>query len=150
PVLELNDPAWRIYTRNPVMPPHYVGHNAEIANALVTEGSVVRGKVAHSVLFCGTVVDEGSEVTDSIIFPRTKIGKNCKISKAIIGENVIIGDGTVIGGPPREGEVLDTELTGDLTIVGNDLTIPAETYLPQGMSLDHDIYYPNQEGGLPL
>ena len=147
PVLDLNDNAWRIYTRNPVMPPHYVGHHAEIRNSLVTEGSAVHGNVSHSILFCGTVVGEGSEVTDSIIFPRVKIGKNCKISKAIIGENVVIEDGTIIGGPLREGEVLDNDLTGDLTVVGNDLHLPAGTYLPEGMSLDHDIYYPNTQGG---
>jgi len=149
PELDLNDPTWRIYTRNPVMPPHYVGKNAQIRDSLVTEGSVVRGNVSHSVLFCGTLVDEGSEVSDSIIFPRAKIGKNCRIHKAIVGENVVIGDNVTLGGPLREGETCDNELTGDLTIVGNDLTVPDGTYLPSGMSLDHEIYYPNEEGGQP-
>lgn len=132
PVLNLNDPNWRIYTRNPVKPPHYISSEAEIANAMVAEGSVVRGSVAHSVLFYGSSVGEGSTVTDSVIFPNAKIGKNCSIRKAIIGENAVIEDGCDIGGEALKGEAVDNRLTGDLVLVGNDVTLRSGTRLPQG------------------
>jgi glucose-1-phosphate adenylyltransferase len=132
PVLDLNDPAWRIYTRNPVMPPHYTGRDAEVKNSLVAEGCVVRGKVTHTVLFCGAKADDGSTIVDSVVFPNAVIGRNCLVKKAIVGENAIIGDGVVIGAELREGETVDNRLTGDIALIGNDVTIPKGTVIPCG------------------
>ena len=69
------------------------------------------------------------------------IGKSCKITKAIIGENVVIGDGCTIGGPLREGETVDNRLTDDITLIGNDVTIPAGTYIPQGAVVNADTLH---------
>ncbi len=132
PVLDLNDPAWRIYTRNPVMPPHYTGRDAEVKNSLVAEGCVVRGKVTHTVLFCGVKAEDGSTIVDSVVFPNAEIGKNCLVKKAIIGENAVIGDGVVIGAELRDGETVDNHLTGDIALIGNDVTIPKGTVIPRG------------------
>ena len=132
PELNLNDPAWRIYTRNPVMPPHYTDAAADVKNSLVAEGCVVRGKVEHTVLFCGAKVEARSEVLDSVVFPNAEIGENCFVKKAIIGETSIIGDGVQIGVPPKEGETVDNRLTGDIVLIGNDVTIPAGTRIPSG------------------
>ncbi|MCL2671017.1 MAG: glucose-1-phosphate adenylyltransferase [Clostridiales bacterium] len=132
PVLDLNDPNWRIYTRNPVKPPHYIGHDAVITESLVAEGSVVRGSVKRSVLFFGSEVDEGSEVVDSVILPNSKIGKRCKIYKAIIDENTVIEDDCVLGDRRREGEQVDDSLTGDLVLIGSRVTLHAGTRLPKG------------------
>ena len=132
PVLELNDPSWRIYTRNPVMAPHYVGTEADVKNSLVTEGCVVLGKVEHSVLFCGSTVLEKTEVRDSVVFPGAVIGKGTVVQKAIVGENAVIGENVRIGDPPKEGEVIDNRLTGDIALIGNDVTIPAGTVIPAG------------------
>ena len=132
PELNLNDPAWRIYTRNPVMPPHYTDAAADVKNSLVAEGCVVRGKVEHTVLFCGTKVGTGAAVADAVVFPNAEIGEKCLVKKAIIGENSIIGDGVQIGVPPEEGETVDNRLTGDIVLIGNDVTIPAGTRIPSG------------------
>ncbi len=132
PVLDLNDPAWRIYTRNPVMPPHYTGAEADVENSLVTEGCVVRGKVTHSVLFVGAKIDSGADVSDSIVFPNAEVGENCTVKKAIIGENAIIGKNVRIGEPPKAGETVDNKLTGDIALIGNDVTIPDGTVIPCG------------------
>lgn len=132
PVLDLNDPNWRIYTKNPIMPPHYVSNSAVVKNSLVTEGCVVRGTVKHSVLFCGAVVEEGAVVEDSIVFPRSVIGKSCVLKKTIIGENVHLGDNCILGGALRDFDVIDNKLTGDITLIGNDVALPSNTYIPQG------------------
>ena len=132
PKIELNDPSWRIYSRNPVMPPHYVGAEAHIDRSLVTEGGVVEGRVEHSVLFAGVQIGRGAEVVDSVVFPGAVIGENARVHKAIIGENARIGSGAVIGGALREGEVVDNRLTGDITLVGNDICICNGAYLPCG------------------
>jgi len=132
PALELNDPSWRIYSRNPSMPPHVVGDTAEISNSLVTEGSVVDGTVKHSVLFAGVIVEEGAVVEDTVAMPGAVIRRGAKVKKAIIGENSIIGENAVIGGALREGETVDNSLTGDITLVGNDIFVHADAYLPVG------------------
>jgi glucose-1-phosphate adenylyltransferase len=144
PILDLNDPAWRIYTRNPVMPPHYTDANASITNSLVTEGCVVRGTVQNTVLFCGAKVGAEAQVLDSVIFPNAEIGNNCSVKKAIIGENAVIGDNVQIGVPLREGETVDNRLTGDVALIGIDVKVPAGTVIPSGAvvtaeTLDHFI-----------
>ncbi len=132
PVLDLSDPSWRIYTRNPVMPPHYTDKEAEVLNSLVTEGCVVRGKVLHSVLFCGAHVEADTDISDSIVMPNAEIRKGCTVRKAIIGENAVIGENAHIGVPPKEGETVDNKLTGDIVLIGNDVAIPAGTLIPSG------------------
>lgn len=132
PVLDLDDDNWRIYTRNAVMPPHYVSLTAQVTNSLVSEGAVVEGTVTNSVIFSGAHVQKGAVVKDSIIFPNAVVGKNATVEKAIVGENSLVGDFCVLGGQIRPGEQVNNKLTGDITLIGNDVTIPAQAYVPKG------------------
>ncbi len=132
PVLDLDDDSWRIYTRNPVMPPHYISGSAQVTNSLVAEGAVVEGTVTNSVIFCGARIEKGATVKDSIIFPNSVVGKSASVDKAIVGENSKIGDFTILGGQVRPGEKVNNKLTGDITLIGNDVTIPPQAYVPKG------------------
>ena len=73
--LELYDPNWKIYSRNPVMPPHYISNVANVQNSMVTEGCNVYGTVDFSILFAGVTVEEGAIVRDSIVMPGAVIKK---------------------------------------------------------------------------
>lgn len=139
PVLDLNDSNWRIYTRNPVMPPHFVGAEAYVRNSLISEGCVVEGAVENSVLFSGATVEKGARVTDCVILPNAHVGANCDLHKAIVGENTQVGAFTVMGGPLRPGEKVNNALTGDITLVGNDVVVPPCSYLAQGAVLNATI-----------
>ncbi|MEK3866585.1 glucose-1-phosphate adenylyltransferase [Paenibacillus sp. FSL H7-0716] len=97
PPLNLNDPTWRIFTRNPNQPAQYVAPGAKVSGCIINEGCIVHGEVKHSVLFYGVEVGEGSVITDSVIMPKVKIGKNVRIHKAIISENTVIDDYMEIG-----------------------------------------------------
>jgi glucose-1-phosphate adenylyltransferase len=97
PPLNLNDPNWRIFTRNPNQAAQYVAPEAKVSSCIINEGCIVHGEVKHSVLFYGVEVGEGSVITDSVIMPKVKIGKNVKIHKAIISENTVIEDYMEIG-----------------------------------------------------
>lgn len=97
PPLNLNDPSWRIFTRNPNQPAQYVAPGAKVSGCIINEGCIVHGEVKHSVLFYGVEVGEGSVITDSVIMPKVKIGKNVRIHKAIISENTVIDDYMEIG-----------------------------------------------------
>lgn len=136
PVLDLNDSNWRIYTRNPVMPPHFVGAEAYVRNSLICEGCVVEGAVENSILFSGATVEKGARVTDCVILPNAHVGANCDLHKAIVGENTQVGAFTVMGGPLRPGEKVNNALTGDITLVGNDVVVPPCSYLAQGAVLN--------------
>ncbi|MDF9843342.1 MULTISPECIES: glucose-1-phosphate adenylyltransferase [unclassified Paenibacillus] len=103
PPLNLNDPNWRIFTRNPNQPAQYVAPEAKVSSCIINEGCIVHGEVKHSVLFYGVEVGEGSVITDSVIMPKVKIGKNVRIHKAIISENTVIEDYMEIGND-RENE----------------------------------------------
>ena len=43
--LDLSEPNWKIYSRNPVMPPPYVAKGATVQNSLVAEGCSVYGDI---------------------------------------------------------------------------------------------------------
>ena len=65
--IDLYDPAWKIYSRNPVMPPQLIGKNAKIQNSMVTEGCVIDGTVDFSMISDGVTIETGAKVTDSIL-----------------------------------------------------------------------------------
>ncbi|MFU1797027.1 glucose-1-phosphate adenylyltransferase [Paenibacillus azoreducens] len=107
PPLMLNDPEWRIFTRNPNQPAEYIAPGAKVKNSMINEGCTVHGEVNHSVLFYGVEIGEGSVITDSVIMPQVSIGRNVRIHRAIIAEDMVIEDGTVIGGDrEEESEIL--------------------------------------------
>ena len=60
--LDLSDDEWKIYSRNPVMPPHYVAKGAHVQNSLVAEGCNVYGEIDFAVLFAGVYVAPGAVV----------------------------------------------------------------------------------------
>lgn len=120
--LNLYDADWHIYSRNPVMPPHYAAEGADISESMVTEGCIVEGKVDNSILFAGVVISENSEVNNSIVMPNTLIGNNSKVTYAIIAENVIIGCDVVFeGGSPS-----------NITVIGPGAVIPDGCVIPEG------------------
>lgn len=94
--LQFNDRSWKIYSKNPSMPPQYLSKTADVKDSLIVEGCIVHGKVRRSVLSPKVVIGEGSEVYDSVIMEDVKIGKNCIIKKAMIGSSAVIPDDSVI------------------------------------------------------
>lgn len=102
--LDLNDPEWRIYSRNPVMPPHYVAKGASMQNSLAAEGCNVYGAVDFSVLFAGVYVAPGAVVRDSIIMPGARIEEGAVVQYAIVAENSVVGANSVVGQRPEEME----------------------------------------------
>lgn len=114
PPLNLNDPNWRIYAGNQSFPPHYIGPEANLYGSLVGEGSAILGKVSHSVIFYDVLVEEGAQVSDSVIMPGTVIEKDAVVEAAIIGERCRIHAGAVIQGT-----------RGKIAVCGNDEEVEA-------------------------
>ena len=133
PRFNLYDKEWRIYSRSPIMPPHYVGTNAVVEDSLITEGCQVNGEIRHSVLFAGVIVESGAVVEDSIIMPHSVIKKGAVVKKAIVGENVTIGEDAQVGCEKRESDGdYDTKLTGDITLIANSMIVAGGVRVPKG------------------
>jgi len=67
-------------------------------DSMVSGGCIISGAhVRHSLLFSNVTVDNYTEIDSSVVLPDVKIGKNCKISHAVIDRGCVIPDGTVIG-----------------------------------------------------
>ncbi|WP_246599306.1 glucose-1-phosphate adenylyltransferase [Clostridium lacusfryxellense] len=116
--LDIHDDKWRIYTVNSMLPPQYIGPEANITNAMLNEGCTVLGEISNCVLFQGVHVGKGTKITNSVILPNTKIGNNVVIDKAIIGSDVVIRRNSYIGNG-RDIIVIEKgrEIKADLMVV---------------------------------
>ncbi len=131
--LDLNDPSWRIYYRNPASPPHYIAPCAKVSHATVTEGCEVYGIVEESVLFNNVTVEEGAQVRYSILMPGVKVGKNARVDFSIIAENSVIGECAQIG----SADVIDAQ-GGKITVLSSGIKISDNTVVAAGEMLDSD------------
>ena len=131
--LDLSEDTWKIYSRNPVMPPHYISKDAKVQNSLVAEGANVYGEIDFAVLFSGVYIAPGAIVRDSIIMPGTRIEEGAVVQYAIVAENSVIGKNAIVGQRPE-----DMENKGDwgVAVVGSDCVIPPETVVPPKAMVD--------------
>ena len=95
--LDMNDSSWRIYTEDVVGLPQYIGANANINRAYVTQGCVVDGELSNSVLFTGAKVGTGAKVIDSVLMPGVVVEDGAVVTRALIADGVVIGKGAVVG-----------------------------------------------------
>ena len=100
--LNLNDASWRIYTEDTPTLPQYIGPNAKIDKAFITQGCVVEGEVKHSVLFTGCKVGEGAKIIDSVLMPGVEVAAGAVVQRALVADNVKIGQDAVVGSADSE------------------------------------------------
>ena len=93
----------KVFSNSNVFPPQYLGREANIRNSLVCNGCTVYGSIKHSILGSGSVVLDVTVIEDSIILPNAWVGRNCRITRAIINEGAVVEDNTVIG--DAEGDI---------------------------------------------
>ncbi len=134
--LDLSDSEWKIYSRNPGLPPHYIGETAEVENSMISEGSNIDGKVDFSVLFSGVTVEEGAEIRDSIIMPGSRICKDAVVQYAIVAENAVIGEGAVVGARPETAENLKD---WGVAVVASGVHVGPGCVIPAKAMMDTDV-----------
>ena len=115
--LNLFDSSWQIRSHNKSLPPMYISKDAVLDNSIVSDGAIIKGTVRNSVISSSVEVEEGALVEDSVIMSNTYIGKNAKVIKSIIGENVVIHDGVNVY--DKDGKLYslgnNVELRGDIS-----------------------------------
>lgn len=110
--LDIRDKSWRVYSKNPISPPHFLTETGSVNDSLISDGCYIAGAIEHSILSEDVQIKSGSEVSDSVIMSGATIGKNVRIHRAIIGENAIIGDNAVIDGSEEIEVVGYSEVIG--------------------------------------
>ena len=111
--LNLNDASWRIYTEDTPTLPQYIGPNAKIDKAFITQGCVVEGEVKHSVLFTGCKVGEGAKIIDSVLMPGVEVAAGAVVQRALVADNIKIGPEAVVGSADSENiELVSKGVTG--------------------------------------
>ena len=128
--IDLHDKKWRIYAKNPGLPPHCVASGAVVKDSLITEGCEIRGKVEHSVVFAGVTVEEGASVIDAVVMPGAVIKRGAVVRRCIIAENAVVGAGALVG-----------EETGDIAVVGNAVQLPAGATVKAGVQVDENTTF---------
>lgn len=124
--LNLHDSAWKIFSRNPNQPPHYVGSDAVIKTSLISEGCKIYGTVEHCVLFPEVTIEKGAYVRDSIIMQNTVVEENSEIARAIIDEDVVVSSGCRIGGDEK------------ITVIGQGVKVKNNSVIEEGDSIEPD------------
>ena len=122
--LDLYEDSWKIYSRNPGMPPQYQGENAMVENSVIAEGSDIDGSVDFSVIFSGVTIETGATVNYSIVMPGATIKKGATVEYAIVGENTVIEENAHIGDKPEKYSNRDD---WGIAVVGHNQVIKADT-----------------------
>jgi len=104
--LDLSDASWRIYSEDASSLPAFIGSNAEVNRAYITQGVQVEGCVKNSVLSTGAMVAEGASVIDTVLMPGARIDEGATVTRAIIAANVRVGKGAVVGSADSENILL--------------------------------------------
>ena len=100
--LDLNDPTWKIYTEDVVSLPQYVGPDAVIDKAFITQGCVIDGTVKNSVLFTDSQVAAGAKVIDSVLMPGAVVEEGAVVQRALVADGIKIGKNAVVGSADSE------------------------------------------------
>ncbi len=100
--LDLSDPTWKIYTEDTTTLPQYLGPNADIRRAYITQGCVVDGEVKNSDLFTGAKVGKGAKVIDSVLMPGVEVEEGAVVKRALVANDVKIGKGAKVGSANSE------------------------------------------------
>ena len=134
--LDLSDPTWKIYSKTPTAPPHYVAPMATVQNSMIGEGSQVFGELDFSILFHNVTVEEGAVVRDSIVMPGTVIKAGAVVQYAIVAENAVIAENAVVGERPEAMANLDD---WGVAVVGAGVTVHKGARVAPKAMIDTDV-----------
>ena len=122
PEFDIDDPSWKIRSRNTAQAPQYIGNDAVIENSVITEGCEIDGTVINSVISPGVKIQSGAVVKDSVIMQGTTVKKGARVLYSILDEEVVVGENCIVGN--------DKEKSKDVSVIG------ASTVLPEGYIIE--------------
>lgn len=131
PKFDVSDSSWKIQSRSPLAPPHYMGVDSKVSNSIIMSGCEIDGTVEDSVLASSVIVKKGAVIKGSIIMADTVIEENAKVEYSIVDENTVIGKNAVIGEPKEDKK--------GLTVIGRNVTVSDGATVGGGLIIDKDV-----------
>ena len=148
PEFNLYEEFWKIYTKGDIIPPDYIADTAVIDRCIIGEGSEIYGEVHNSVIGADVRIEEGAVVRDSILMRHTYIGKNTVVDKAILAEDVTIGDECVIGTGEEAENVYKPQVYGfGLATIGEKSVVPSHVTVGKNTAIIGETVPEDYPGG---
>ncbi|MDD3360793.1 MAG: glucose-1-phosphate adenylyltransferase [Hespellia sp.] len=112
--LDLHDNHWKIYTEDVTTLPQYLGPNADIKQAFLTQGCTVDGEVKNSVLFTGVKIGTNTKIIDSVLMPGVIVEDGATVTRSLVANGVKIGKNAVVGSADSSAiELIAKRVKGD-------------------------------------
>ena len=131
PKFDVTDTSWKIQSRSPLAPPHFIGEGAKTYNSIIMSGCEIYGTVENSVLSSDVIIEKSAVVRNSIIMGDVRIGENSVVEYSIIDENTIVGKNAVIGESKENKK--------GIAVLGRNVTIGDNVTVEGGAIIDKDI-----------
>ena len=132
PAFDINDSSWKIQSRSPLAPPHYLGDEGKAHNSIIMSGCEIYGTVENSVLSSDVIVKKGAIVKNSIIMADTCIEEGATLNYAIVDEGATIGKNAIVG------EDLASKKK-KITVLGRNINVESGVKIASGQIIDQDV-----------
>lgn len=117
----ISDKTWKIYYRHEGRLPQYIGESAEVTESMISDGTIVLGKVHESIVSSGVSIAQNSKVVGSIIMQNAVIEEGATVVNSIIAEGTVVKSGVTVGHE-------EIELGKDMiTVIGNFEVVEEDT-----------------------
>ena len=117
----ISDKTWKIYYRHEGRLPQYIGESAEVTESMISDGTIVLGKVHESIVSSGVSIAQNSKVLGSIIMQNAVIEEGATVVNSIIAEGTVVKSGVTVGHE-------EIELGKDMiTVIGNFEVVEEDT-----------------------
>ena len=117
----ISDKTWKIYYRHEGRLPQYIGESAEVTESMISDGTIVLGKVHESIVSSGVSIAQNSKVLGSIIMQNAVIEEGATVVNSIIAEGTVVKSGVTVG---HEEIDLGKDM---ITVIGNFEVVEEDT-----------------------
>ncbi len=131
PVFDVSDSSWKIQSRSPLAPPHFIGEGAKTDNSIILAGCEIYGTVENSILSSDVVVKKGAVVKNSIIMADVVIGENSTVEYSIIDEGTVIGKNVKIGNKKEKAK--------GITVLSRMISVEDGATISDGNIIDKSV-----------
>ena len=117
----ISDKTWKIYYRHEGRLPQYIGESAEVTESMISDGTIVLGKVHESIVSSGVSIAQNSKVLGSIIMQNAVIEEGATVVNSIIAEGTVVKSGVTVG----HEEIMPGQ--DMITVIGNFEVVEEDT-----------------------
>ena len=117
----ISDKSWKIYYRHEGRLPQFIAESAEVTDSMISDGTILFGKVHESILSSGVSVGKNAKVLGSIIMQNAVIEEGATVVNSIIAEGTVVKSGVTVGHEEIEpGKDM-------ITVIGNFEVVEEDT-----------------------